>query len=1226
VKLKRLILQGFKSFKDKTVVNFDQGITGIVGPNGCGKSNIVDALFWVMGEQSAKHLRGTSMKDLIFSGSQKYSPSPWAEVSLVLENDDGKHIHIQDQVCAPSEIQLTRKLYRNGETEYRINNRPARLRDIQEVFMDTGAGAKSYSIIAQGEIDRLVRAKPVERRHMIEEVAGITKFKMRRKESLRKIEQTQANLSRLLDLEVEIEKHLKSLEKQAEKASRARVLRDKIKRHDLIVSSHREHDFLKDYAEAKKYIVENRSQVGGMTLEKEQLELSLEEERITKLELTEQVEELHRNFNEASKKLAAAEEKLKFLKRSIEDREKQIERALNDNQEIEQEREGRLERINKLKEEQLSLEQEQQEEFDFDSLEMQCESQKEELELLEEQLRSWDKEIAELRKQKQELGQEIYKNTSKQEEYARTLEDLASEIESLERVYSSVNDEMVEERKSLAEAEAKLEQSAASFKEIETGREGLKKLVQGLEVELRQVSQKSYSQAARLSSLKEVRNALEGTQVGAKEFLETEVGKESYDLLGNILKSPAEYSKGIEALWGDYFSSLVSFDKNFTGAKSWLAANPNKNLELLNIAADFDSFSEVRERLALHLGEELVHLPDVVDFTAERFLGLKKLFNGFFLAPKLDQTKIDAISSIGFRGLVSSDGKVALKKANHLHIHTFFGEREEGMGQIERNNEIEFLEQEVVRLQEEQILKEELVEEKRQELQALEEKFSLVQNEYLEAKALQATKSSSIASKENNYKSSTAKLDILKNRRTEISKSRLGLLESDEKLQQQDKVLSEKLEGVEGRKEEEGARFEDMRAQYQELRDEVNKKMVAKQTYATKVHAITSQIDDVSSQITRLENRKEQNERNLEQQKEEKLRLSEEAETLEESNFDDADHLREAESVLSEKRDELSELLTEMQERETRVKDLSSTVNKIEKQLVEREMKMNQIVVEEDALVRNQFEKYQIDLRYDLSRFLQLESNDLEGLNDISSLFVQESENGSVSVEREPYEFVRRYGQDLRDSREKYRQYKAELTRLGEINWQAIEDYDRQKMRYDFIKAQEEQLKVSLEDLERAIAHIDEKSKTRFKEAFEEVNVRFEKVFPIIFGGGSAKLEVVGDLDDAECGVEIFARPPGKKNQSITLLSGGEKALTALALIFSIFLVKPSPFCLLDEVDAPLDDANVGRFNELLREMVQDSQFVLITHNKKTMELNDSLYGVTMQEPGVSKAISVQLQ
>jgi chromosome segregation protein len=294
MRLNRLIIQGFKSFKDKTVIIFDEGITGIVGPNGCGKSNIVDALFWVMGEQSAKHLRGTSMKDLIFAGSSKYSPASFAEVTLVLDNVNGKHIHINGAVAKPLEIHLTRKLYRNGETEYRINNEPARLKDIHEVFMDTGAGAKSYSIIAQGEINKLVQAKPEERRVMIEEVAGITKFKLRKRESLKKIEQTQSNLIRLEDLQNEIYKNLKNLERQAEKAEKAKTLRERIRKYELIVESHKELDYLQDYVNAHSMLQNRVTEHENLTLRKSQLDLLLEDEKIQKTDMMEKIDKIGR--------------------------------------------------------------------------------------------------------------------------------------------------------------------------------------------------------------------------------------------------------------------------------------------------------------------------------------------------------------------------------------------------------------------------------------------------------------------------------------------------------------------------------------------------------------------------------------------------------------------------------------------------------------------------------------------------------------------------------------------------------------------------------------------------------------------------------------------------------------------------------------------------------------------------------------------------------------------
>ncbi|MAF78850.1 MAG: chromosome segregation protein SMC, partial [Halobacteriovoraceae bacterium] len=409
MRLKRLIIQGFKSFKDRTTINFDDGITGIVGPNGCGKSNIVDALFWVMGEQSAKHLRGKSMRDLIFSGSSKYNPGAFAEATLVLENDTGKHIHIGNKVASPSEIQLTRKLYRNGETEYRINGEPARLRDIQEVFMDTGAGAKSYSIIAQGEINRLVQAKPEERRVMIEEVAGITKFKARKRESLRKIEATESNLSRLNDLQIEIEKNLRSLQKQAEKAERARSLKEKIRRNELVVNSHKVFDFLKAYREDHQRFNELELELENWRVEKNSLEISLEDERLQKDEQTSKIEELQKEYNDVSRTLAAAEEKLNYLAKSLTEKENLIAQKEKEAEEVKAEVENRQERLEQLKSDLDRLEDQREEGFDFSELEETVENLKEELELRSESLDQAREELENNRVELNEVEQTVFR-------------------------------------------------------------------------------------------------------------------------------------------------------------------------------------------------------------------------------------------------------------------------------------------------------------------------------------------------------------------------------------------------------------------------------------------------------------------------------------------------------------------------------------------------------------------------------------------------------------------------------------------------------------------------------------------------------------------------------------------------------------------------------------------------------------------------------------------------
>ncbi|MBC77105.1 MAG: hypothetical protein CME64_13915 [Halobacteriovoraceae bacterium] len=420
-------------------------------------------------------------------------------------------------------------------------------------------------------------------------------------------------------------------------------------------------------------------------------------------------------------------------------------------------------------------------------------------------------------------------------------------------------------------------------------------------------------------------------------------------------------------------------------------------------------------------------------------------------------------------------------------------------------------------------------------------------------------------------------------------------------------------------------REQEIKASYEEQRGELLEVQANAKTFHSQVEGLQSQIEDVEAQLQRYKEKQLSNNEMLDTLEFEIQEAEQSLEGLQEQNSDQAEVMSEKESFLNLVKDELTQLLTGMQGRESEVKELVSSINKIEKSNVELNLKVEQIIVDEEILVKDCFDKYRVDLRQTLKSFLELHSDELEELASLESMYVMEGESGEIEIKAEAYEFEKKFPAVLRESKEKFKRYRSEFNRLGEINWQAIEDYERQKLRYDFLRDQEGQLKKSLEDLEIAIMHIDEKSKARFKEAYDEVNFRFEKVFPIIFGGGEARLEIVGDIDSAECGIDIIAKPPGKKMQSINLMSGGEKAMTAVSLIFSIFLVKPAPFCLLDEVDAPLDDANVGRFNELLREMSEESQFILITHNKKTMELNDTLYGVTMQEPGVSKAVSVQL-
>ncbi|EQC46294.1 chromosome segregation protein SMC [Bacteriovorax sp. BSW11_IV] len=1226
MKLKRLIIQGFKSFKDRTVINFDDGITGIVGPNGCGKSNIVDALFWVMGEQSAKHLRGKSMKDLIFAGSSKYKPGAFAEASLVLENDDGKHIHIGNKVSSPSEIMLTRKLYRNGETEYRINNIPARLKDIQEVFMDTGAGAKSYSIIAQGEINRLVQAKPEERRTMIEEVAGITKFKIRKRESVKKIEQTEQNLARLSDLQQEIEKNLKALEKQAEKAEKARTLRDKIKRNEVVVNAHRVFDLLKDLRDGKVALNEKTIEVETWGTRKDSLEISLEEERYNKEEQTDKIETLSKERNEISNQLAKSEERLNSLCNSLTDKEKQIELREKELEELKEELAERLAKQETLKVQIKEIEDRNNEDYDYSHVEELVESLKEQLEFKTASASELKEELDEKKEKMQNLSQTVFQNTSKLEEYSANLEDITTEIEALEKQYSGVSKEIQDERDAVHAAEKLLSELTSSENVLRAELEALQTEVKTLERDLREKSKDVITTESRLNSLKEINASLEGAKEGAQAFL-LNADETKYSLLGSLIKCDDQYTKAVQLLLADYLDTLVSNSDDTEDFNAWCAANTDKAVDFLvgNKSADLAS-PESLERLKIAFGEELKTLGDIVEIAPEYKSRLMPFFDGFFLVPELESSKFKSLSfDLKYKAVASYDGSKAFKNVGNGKLVTIKNASDEGQGVIARNNLIQELETKLVIMNEELTALEETVAAKTSDFDSKQDAFDVHRNKLSDGKADFAAKKSALDSKLAGMASGNTRLDILKNRKQEISRARLDLLENEESLANNLKSLKEDIEDLAMQVEELQSEIEDQKASYDENKQELLQRQLEAKSFADRISGLTSQIEDIDAQKVRMNARIESNVALIEKLNEEINHVNDEIETLEASNHKTAEVLSDKDEVLSMLKDQFSELLLAMQEREDEVKDLSKKINKNEKEVAELEIKMAQMLNEEEEITRNIFEKYRIDLRYTIGHFLEFSEDDFHDLKDVSGMYFIETENGTQEIDREDYEFVRRYGQDLKDCSAKLKNYKMEYSRLGEINWQAIEDYDRQKLRFEFLKVQETELRGSLQDLQTAIGHIDEKSKERFAIAYEEVNTRFQKVFPIIFGGGSATLRVTGNLDDAECGVDIIAQPPGKKMQNINLMSGGEKAMTAVSLIFSIFLVKPSPFCLLDEVDAPLDDANVGRFNELLREMSSDSQFILITHNKKTMELNDTLYGVTMQEPGVSKAVSVQL-
>ncbi|MCY4643155.1 MAG: chromosome segregation protein SMC [Bacteriovoracales bacterium] len=1224
MRLKKLILQGFKSFKDKTSVYFNDGVTGIVGPNGCGKSNIVDALFWVMGEQSAKHLRGKSMKDLIFAGSSSHGPGAFAEVILVLENTNEKHIHIGKKVTSPREIQISRKLYRNGDSEYRINTLPARLRDIQEIFMDTGAGAKSYSVIAQGEINRLVQSRPEERRSMIEEVAGITKFKRRKTESLRKIEQTNLNLSRLKDLQTEIGKNMKLLEGQAEKAKKARSLKKKVEKGELVINSHLEFNLLKNFTELNRFVRDKEIKIAQMTAQKESFEINLEKERLQRTQLTDEIEAERQKLNKESQLLARNEERLNSMRAAQTEKISFIEMKVKENAHILEETKERKEKLKDLTERLELLKACENDQNEYPALKAKAQEMKEELDLKEKTLSDLYSELDGDKNDHFETERKLVKTNSKLEELAQTLEDISVEKEDIEETSSSVSKELAHDRDAASEAKKKV-------KTLEDELHRLVSQAKKVSDQKRELSKKDHlltkdllKKESQLESLEALNDAHEDQKEGVQEFLKN--FQNECSLFGKLIDCDEKDTCAVQAALATRLNSIVTETKT---CESHLFEWPEKK----KLSADFlvsktQRFSTLPN--ARPLLESIVISKEASTIQKEK---IEALLEGIFIVDRLDENSLESLKETHFAVIVSGDGKRVVENlGNALKVRSF-GQDGDDQTIIARNHLIQCLRKETA------LMTKELEEKRKTTLELNEQEKKITQDkenretQLLEEKIKLSAANATLKTKLSHLGSKDSRTKILEKRTQDISKERLEMLEREEKLSKRLEELKEIVDQKKNIIAETTAEVHGLKEKYTSIQEEFLTKQIELKNFEDRVSSLKQQLHDTERQMTQSLEKLQENDGVIAKYEESLKGLEETATELQERTGTDANLLKEKESKLSEMKDRLSELLITMQDREDEVKKLSQDISKDEKNTITKAAKRDQAVIDEEHIVRNIFEKYQVDLREGLASFLELGSIDLEGLADVSTMYYMETESEDENQETQrtrikkvPFEFRQRYGQDLKEQKEKLKRYKQALGRIGEINWKAIEDYDRQKVRHDFLKAQEGELKTSLSDLENAISLIDEKSKKRFKQAFDDVNDRFEKVFPIIFGGGDAKLKTVGDLDDPECGIDIMASPPGKKMQNINLMSGGEKALTAVGLIFSIFLVKPSPFCLLDEVDAPLDDANIGRFNELLKEMSDQSQFILITHNKKTMEFNDTLYGITMQEPGISSAVSVQLQ
>lgn len=1192
MRIKKLEIVGFKSFKDRTVIQFDAGITGVVGPNGCGKSNIVDALVWVMGEMSAKDLRGSTMTDVIFAGAEGYAPLGMCEVSLTLENDGGA---FPAKYMTHSEIMVTRRLHRNGEGEYFVNREPARLKDVQEIFMDTGAGSKGFSIIQQGMIGKIITSKPEDRRHLIEEAAGITKFKARKKESIRKLQSTEQNLVRLQDIIGELRRQIDSLQRQAQRAERYRNLKNQIEDLDLWISSAQYVDLKlaadeaqRIFDEAQSMEVEGESQLATLHGQLEILKLQV-------LEKEKNVEILQAQFYDKQSLVQKKEMETQELRFEIE----QARRNEQMTGTILQEQQARHEL---LKRDQGQLQSQVEElKTEAELLSAEFSTKNEVFQNSNSRIQEVDEDLTAKRRELFAIGQMESSLDARANSLSSQIQDLTERADNEQLVLAELREKNIEfesrRRKIFNDLEKErqlqldLAQDVGSF---ETNRRVLSEQAQQKKLEVESFKDHLNEVTSRLYGLENLQSNFEGFQEGVKNVMLWQKAKfqevsadgsvvTHFQPVSEVVEVPADYEMAMEAALGSRLQMLLSSDSSVAmQAVDHLKDSKSGRSSFLTSSTQ----SSVSSRSEISEGEEgvVAILKDVVK-SSDRFQSsVAYLLDGVAVVDSI-RTALALRSRYSGWTFVTQDGDTLSADG----ILTGGSQESADSGVLKRRREIKELSAKKDEWAGKLALATASLKKIEEQLQNVVNDFEGAQKRKVEQEIRVAELKKDLERAENELSNAVHAVE-----RQEREAKRL-----QEQLSAQEEKQSELLSSLEETRlkkvdleaavEQLQAEFSNIRLGFDGLQSEVTELQVKSASKNQEYQGVLRQLDMVTRSIQDLEtqlSRMSEDAQNFSSQMTESQLL------LEEQKIELENLIRQVE----EGRDHLAREKNEYEQIANTVREIEDNVNSSQRARNDRQSRMNEAQLKLDqAKMKEQYLIEQVRERYMLL------------LPDVVHKY--ENREGDISTA----------DAELKDLRER-------IAKIGEVNLSAIEEFEETQKRYEFLTKQHEDLVEAKEQLKRVIDRINRICSKRFKETFDLVNDRFTRVFPVLFGGGEAKLELIEDPEKGEMGVEIIARPPGKKMQNVSLMSGGEKALTAVSLVFSIFLVKPSPYCLLDEVDAPLDDANVFRFNDLVREMAKRSQIIVVTHNKHTMEVASKLYGVTMQERGVSTMVSVSLQ
>lgn len=1197
MRIKKLELIGFKSFKDRTVIHFDKGITGIVGPNGCGKSNIVDALVWVMGEMSAKHLRGAQMSDVIFGGSEGYAPMGMAEVSLTLENDGGP---FPVKYLKFSEVMVTRRLHRDGESEYLINKEPARLRDIQEIFMDTGAGSKGFSIIEQGAIGKIITAKPEDRRTLIEEAAGITKFKVRKRESQRKLISTEQNLVRLQDILGEQKRQLDSLERQAQRAERYRNLRRELQDKEILVSSK---SYLQLHTESEQLRAEvegSREQEAGWSGKVSQLESELSALQLQAVEQEKIVDALLERHQKSQTDAQTLEFQIRELNFEIEQarRNKEMTGSLLEQS---QARKIALETELKTVEENLTLSRTKAEEVGA-----LYQTKAAELSSIQARIQQVDSQLTQQRREMLTVSQSETHLDVRYQTLIEKVREQDERLEQLRQVDSELQIQKAEFEKRRNQTFNKLEGERQMqldiMKDVENFQENfeiLQRQVAEKQDEVTRFKDSLNEVASRLYGLENLQANFEGFEEGVKQVMlwqrtrssevhaDGQVSEQTrLQPVAEIVEIPEKYELAMEVALGSRLQLLVS-DSGDTalGALNYLKSSTKGRSSF--VASDWMGADATRAQSLTALraqgGVEAI-LSDVVSIPEEQRRTIQPFFESVVVVDSIS-TALRLRPEFPERTFVTADGDCLSADG----VLTGGSSESADSGLLKRRREIKELSQQ----REEWAGKLSLA---KLSLDKLEAKVKQVGEELENARKRHVEKEVQVAELKKDLERAENELQnaqvAVQRQQNEVNREEASLV----RLNTESEEVNERLQEMRTRRVELETSVSELDQEYQQSRagvDDLQKRVTELQVEAASSRKDVESLSQRFDLLTRSMNEIEQQVQQMASESDRSHETLTVNQVLVEQRKIELENAITQTQVLAQElaaaRDVFERQQAQVRSQEQGLNDMHHSYHQLQSRLNEATLRLEQVRMKEQYLIDHIHERYMISLADVAPQHVATEID----------LPVLESEVNDL---------------------------KSKLNKIGDVNLSSIEEYEDLSQRHSFLDQQYKDLIEAKEQLKKVIDRINRICSRRFKETFEQVNERFTKVFPVLFGGGEARLILVEDPENNEMGIDIVSRPPGKKLQNVSLLSGGEKALTAVSLIFSIFLVKPSPFCLLDEVDAPLDDANVFRFNDLVKEMAKRSQIIIVTHNKHTMKVNNTLYGVTMQEKGVSKMVSVSLE